>query len=374
VRRSDEQRSNLALLAASLLAHAILLLMFPGIAIPHVKPPVLLIELSPEISAKRARHEPASRPVQGLEPEVPGGIGARSLEPQDGQAAVRKSAPGSNLSPARPTGAAGAAVPKNGPATPNGPVAPVIPGPSSDATDVANPQPRVVPNSPQSVPVPPKHDTPKQDTAKPAPPAAQPDAPPQSRPADKPSQPDAQPQGRPDQQGAPGVGKPGPETRKPDNTPNKGNGSGPSPDPGDGSGNTPGAPDNNGPEGRTAPDFGTPAIPAGPGAGELAILGSYGDHCMEEIRKQARNPERAREQFKDKKDNWGTVSFEFEVSKSGKLLDVRVISDGGFAPFGQEVEEATRVASRYFGGWSKYGTVASVESWTFKRKLKFPLY
>jgi TonB family protein len=95
---------------------------------------------------------------------------------------------------------------------------------------------------------------------------------------------------------------------------------------------------------------------------------------MAQIKKQARNPERARERFRGQNDNWGTVTFEFEVSKAGKLLDIRITNDGGYAPFGEEVEEATRIASRYFGSWSKYGSVVSVDSWTFKRKLKFPLY
>src|SRR5690606_8173575 len=125
---------------------------------------------------------------------------------------------------------------------------------------------------------------PAQDS-KTAPPAAKPEAPQQVRPNNNQNS-DSQPQGRPDQSGAPGIAKPAPETGKQDRNPSHGNGSGPSPDTGDGSGMTPGAPNNQGPEGRTAPDFGAPALPSGPGDGELAILGAYGDHCMEEIKKQ----------------------------------------------------------------------------------------
>lgn len=370
-RRENERRSNAALAGASLLFHLALLMLFPGLAMPQIKPPVLLIELSPNSAIRPVRVDPASKQLLGLDHEVPAGMGARSLDPQDGQAAVRQSAPGSNMNPQRPAGAAGAIVPQHGQAAPSGPVSPQQPGPSSDVTDIVNAQPRVVPDSLQQTTVPPNPQAQDLPDAKPSPPAAQPDQSPQTRPADKPSE--TQPQGRPDQPGAPGIAKPAPETGKQDRNPNQGSGSGPSPDPGDGSGTTPGAPNNQGPEGRTAPDFGAPALPTGPGDGELAILGAYGDHCMNQIKRQARNPERAREHFKGKSD-WGTVTFEFEVSKAGKLLDVRIVNDGGFAPLGAEVEEATRVAAQYFGSWAKYGAVASVDSWTFKRKLKFPLY
>lgn len=372
MQRESERRSNAALALASLVAHLLLLLLFPGVVLPPATPPTLVIRLSQPSPDRTARIADSSKPIQGLEPQVPGGLGARSLDPQDGQAAVRQSAPGSNPHPSRPAGAAGQIVPQNSAPRTAGPVALPQTGPTSDATDIDNPAPRVVPQSPQETAVPPKPEAERED-ARPAPPASKPDTAPSSKPQES-NKPDGPPQGRPDQPGAPGVAKPAPETGKPDSNPNQGQGSGPSPDPGDGSGNTPGAPNNQGPAGRTAPDFGAPAIPAGPGDAELAVLGSYGDHCMNEIKKQARNPERAREKFKGQKDNWGTVSFEFEVSKTGKLLDVRITSDGGYAPFGDEVEEATRIASRYFGGWSKYGVVASVESWTFKRKLKFPLY
>jgi outer membrane biosynthesis protein TonB len=180
--------------------------------------------------------------------------------------------------------------------------------------------------------------------------------------------------GQSTQPSGPGNAKSAPDTAHPAAAPAPGSGSGPSGQPGNGGGRTPGAPAIPAPEGRTAPDFGAPALPAGPGDGELNILDKYGDHCMAEIKKQARNPERAREKWHDAEGTWGTVTFEFEVSSKGKLLDVKIVNDGGFAPLGEEVAEATRVAAQYFGPWSKYGTVAAVSSWTFRRKLKFPLY
>jgi hypothetical protein len=381
------KQRDLALGLGSLLVHVLLLVLLPGLAVPKAQPAPLLIHLiqpdKPE-PAEVTPPEPASKPLLGLDTEVPGGMGARSLEPQDGQAAVRRSSPGSNPHPKKPAGAAGLPVPTSAPAqAPDvaqpAPASEAAPTSEGDTTEVVRP-PRVVKQSPkeQSAPaVPPTPDPKPGAKAKPKRQAANNTAAKSAQAGTaKAKQPKAQPQGRPEETGAPGVAKPAPETGKPDPTPNSGTGSGPSPNPGNGSGNTPGAPDNTGPEGRTAPDFGAPALPKGPGDGELAILGRYGDHCMEEIKKMARNPEQAREKFKGQAGEWGTVTFQFEVTKSGKLLDVRVLNNGGFAPLGEEVEEAVRVCGRTgkFGSWSKYGSVPMVDSWTFKRRLKFPLY
>jgi hypothetical protein len=219
----------------TLVIHAIILALLPGLVMPPVTsvPPPILIDLHP--LPPEARHTPKAPADAGLEPETAGGMHAMSPEPQDGQAPLRKSAPGSNLHPQKPQGA-NPFSPSPSPALPAPPSAnqanqanDVLPLPRAPkpmpaigkpALPAPQPAPPVAPKpSPQPPsPVKPQQIPPSAPSAKPAPskPTQQPGGSPAKPRAgsDKPAQPKSG-GGQSTQPSAPGNAKPAPETSHP---------------------------------------------------------------------------------------------------------------------------------------------------------------
>jgi TonB family protein len=109
---------------------------------------------------------------------------------------------------------------------------------------------------------------------------------------------------------------------------------------------------------------GAPGPPPGPSGYELDLLKDYGDNARRRIRMLARTPERAREQKLK-----GKVKFQFEVSKTGKLLSVKVLDSSGHPVLDEECLEATKVAAPF----GRFPRDVKVESWKFEMTLEFPL-
>ena len=108
-----------------------------------------------------------------------------------------------------------------------------------------------------------------------------------------------------------------------------------------------------------------PVLPAGPSGHELSLLGDYGDGARRKILRLARNPEISREQG-----HAGTVKFAFEIAASGELKHAWIVEGSVYKELDNECLEATRVASLF----GRFPRDVNVSSWTFEMTLKFPLY
>jgi protein TonB len=110
---------------------------------------------------------------------------------------------------------------------------------------------------------------------------------------------------------------------------------------------------------------GPPPAPPGPSAHELSLLGEYGDASLRRILSQARNPE-AR--------GSGTVVFEFEVARDGHLVEVRLVKSSGHQLLDDDVIDATKAA--FNDDWEiiPFPDDITVDSWVFKRSVKYPLW
>jgi TonB family protein len=377
-----ERARNTTLAALSLLAHALAIMLIPGVVAPTALPPVLFVELTApqlELDPPALVERPPARP-EGLL----GGTDARATAPII-DSKVRPDAPKSGKpsgSPARgkpvttkkPAGKASGGGSQTAPqikkpGTSQSGTASQVAGSTkpSEATAVVPPSPVSVTGTQNDVPakVADKPVASDKKSAVDRPSAADSGsqqgsgkAPPQKRDTKPGSGGNKSGEGSGGNAGTPGSNAPaGPDSASP--SPGRADGTG------RGGAGDPGKEPAGGPA--TAPNLGPPDVPAGPGEAELALLDAYGDRCMTKIRQMARNPEVAREQG-----HKGKVKFQFTMSSRGKLLGVSITGSSGFDELDSEVKDATRVALASFG--EKFPAGIGVDKWTFNRSLQFPLY
>jgi TonB family protein len=95
------------------------------------------------------------------------------------------------------------------------------------------------------------------------------------------------------------------------------------------------------------------------------LLKAWGDKARKRIRSQARNSEEGAR---------GTVRFEFDVSRRGRLLDVRLTTSSGYNNLDNDALEATRAAFNEAWEIVPFPDDVSVGKWTFPMDLTYPLY
>lgn len=354
VQRSAQRRREALVLAASLICHAVLLLILPGFA-PQVKPPpVIYVKLTQPLQALGAGPK-ATAPKYAPQPQG-ARVGPLNPDMKKGTAQPAPTAPGKPKPPSQ-TQAKGQAKPALAKPALAKPAAPAKVAPS------AKPPSHIpmLPAKPQAKP-----DTPRVEQGRPAAP---------TKPAAKPQPP------KPSEGGGSGGG----DKRDTGGSAGSGGGAGGSGTPGGGSGGPPsdkepgpggkpgppGAPDQGpaapagNPSGADKPPAGPPPPPPGPSQAELNLLEDYGAKAFKRIKSQARNSEQGVR---------GTVVFEFDVSRKGYLLDVRVVKSSGHNNLDQDVLEAARAAFNEKYEIIPFAKDISVDKWSFRKSIQYPLY
>jgi TonB family protein len=356
LQRTAQRRRDAAVLAASLLCHALLLLVLPGFAAQIKPPPVIYVKLTQPVKALGAGPK-ATAPKYA---PVPQGerVGPLNPDMKKGTAQPAPKAPG-KPKPATKTQAKAQAKPQAKPAI----AKPAVPAKAAPAakTQVHTP---MLPAKPQAKP-----DTPRVEPATPAKPG---------KPAAKPAP------AKPSDSGGSGGG----DKHDTGGSAGSGGGAGGSGTPGGGSGGppsdkepgpggkpgTPGAPDQGpaapagSPGGADKPETGPPPPPPpppGPSQAELNLLEDYGTKAFKRIKSQARNSEQGVR---------GTVVFEFDVSRKGYLLDVRVVKSSGHNNLDQDVMEAARAAFNEKYEIIPFPKDISLDKWSFRKSIEYPLY
>lgn len=127
----------------------------------------------------------------------------------------------------------------------------------------------------------------------------------------------------------------------------------------------PGAPDSGPAMPGGTPQTQPPPEPAGPSQAELDLLDTYGAAALKRIKSQARNSEQGVR---------GTVVFEFEVSRKGYLLDVRIVKSSGHNNLDSDVLEAARAAFNEKHEIIPFPRDVTIDKWAFRKSIKYPLY
>jgi len=365
-RRSEklklQRRRNWITLAASLLIHIVIFLLFPGLVVQSEPTVELLVEIVKPASAAAEKPATAPRTAPDTVPEA-------TPAPAEPDPVVNETEPAAAppVEDAAPQPAADVQEATNPPVE-----QPVTQPPRQDASDIATVQPLkpiVVEESPHQVPQQ-VEDVPVVAEAKPAEekpadkPVEQPKPEPEVQPEPAPVpveevKPQAKPQPKPVEETSPAAD---PQPR-PVDTPSA------KPDPA-----PPAVPEETGSgtdttevtgEDDTAPEEGPPAPPPGPSEHELNLLGDYGDGARLRIRAQARNTEDNAE---------GTVTFEFEVARDGHLVEVKVLRTSGYSSIDNDAIEATRAAFNERAEKIPFPRDLTVASWKFVMSLKYPLW
>lgn len=361
VQRAAQRRRDVLVLTASLICHALLLLILPGFAAQIKPPPVIFVQLTkpmqalgagPKATAPKYAPQPQGARVGPLNPDLKKGTAQPAPTPPG-----KPKPPSKTQAKAQAKPQAKSVLDKPTPAKPAAP-AKVVPS--------AKPPAHIpmLPAKPQAKP-----DTPRVEPGRPAAPA---------KPAAKPQPP------KPSDSGGSGGG----DKRETGGNAGSGGGSGGSGTPGGGSGGPPGdkepgpggkpgppgAPDKGpaapagSPGGTDKPDTGPPPPPPpppGPSQAELNLLEDYGAKAFKRIKSQARNSEQGVR---------GTVVFEFDVSRKGYLLDVRVVKSSGHNNLDQDVLEAARAAFNEKYEIIPFPKDVSVDKWSFRKSIDYPLY
>jgi TonB family protein len=394
----DSARRRFVLLASSVLAHALILILLPGLARPAMSPSRLFVKIVEPRHGGAAYLGPGSPGVPGFdsaagsEAGAAGEQGDSGARQQDGSGDDRTRGYDGAAKQQRPT--AQQQPGDNSPAA----AQPASERCGNDATSVVKSQSASSGGQPENKPATnkPSGKSPQKPEIKPATskPAGKPPAKPEEKPATtKPSgKPPAKPADKPADKPAEGsggqgsdatdveTGKPaegsGPGVNKPQgDAPKKPGGSGgsggDSPNAGGSGGSGSGSGDDssgggNGAEGDGGgPVVGVPAEPPGPSQRELDLLADYGNAALKRIKGQARNPESGGE---------GTVVFEFEVARDGSLVEVSLVDDSGHELLGNDVLEAARAAFNEAHEKIPFPREVKVKRWTFRKSIKYPLY
>lgn len=356
-----ERKRDALLLAGSVLFHIILFLLLPALT----SPVPASMELIVEIVGKPEPEQAGSMGAGGGTSPVAGDVDSASSKPiapgpqHQQQAAGAPKQPQADAKPKDSGGGQPSKPAESHPATTN------------EATAVVPPTPIVVkPVTPPEEKVPPPAETPKAKPEETPPPVQPPKVEPKEKPA--PALPKVKVEDTPPpQEGERDQAQPSPAPDKKEQ-PQPGQGEGAESGSGgeqpggqpSGSGNDSAGADDKG-QGSSGDAAGTPGPPPGPTAAELDLLKDYGDKARKRIRMLARNPERATEQHLK-----GKVTFEFEVSNTGKLLGVKVLRTSSHPVLDEECLDATKVAAPF----GRFPKGVSVKKWKFEMTLEFPLY
>lgn len=348
LQRSAPRRRDVLVLAASLVCHALLLLILPGFTTQAKHPPVLFVKLTQPAKALGAGPK-ASAPKYAPQPQ---GARVGPLNP-DLKKGTAQPAPTPKGKPKPPTQTQAKAQAK-----PQAKTAVAKPAIAAKPVTAAKPPVHtpMLPAKPQAKP-----DTPRVEQAPPAAPA---------KPAAKP------------QPAKPSEGSGGGDQRETGGSAGSGGGAGGTGTPGGGSGGPPGDKEP-GPGGKPGPpgapdkgpaapagspdgtDTGPPPPPPGPSQAELNQLEDYGAKAFKRIKSQARNSEQGVR---------GTVVFEFDVSRKGYLLDVRVVKSSGHNNLDQDVLEAARAAFNEKYEIIPFPKGIKLDKWSFRKSIEYPLY
>ncbi len=358
---SAERRKDALLLAGSMLFHIILFLLLPALTNPVPPKVQLIVEIVDQSKPKLV----GSMGDGGGNSPVAGTADSASNQPAAAGPARDQHAEGA---PEKPR--ADAKPEDSGGGKPAEPAAASPPSPN-DATAVVPPTPVVVkPVEPVEEKIPPPVEKPQVKPEETQAPANPPKVEPKEKPAptvpkvkveDTPQPQEAQkeqpkPSATPDAKQEPQPGQsdgaePGTGGEQPGGQPS-------------GSGDKSGGADDSG-QGSSGDAAGSPGPPPGPSDAELDLLKDYGDKARKRIRMLARNPERAAEQNLK-----GKVTFEFEISNTGKLLGVEVLRTSGHPVLDEECLDATKVAAPF----GRFPKDVKVKKWKFQMTLEFPLY
>lgn len=334
MRRNAEIRRNSLFALVSLVLHAALLLVLPGMAVSRPPVETLFVELNiPQQAVRQAKPTPvAVVEDDALMPPTAASTTPAQTTPEPKP--VAQSAPAAKASAEQPQ------APKVQ-AKPGATAAPAKSAPGNSASDVKltpkQPEQPVAPKSEEKTPV----ENKPADTQGKANPTPQPEA-----------DPEAQPSAGKDSGAAPATAPPvnmpkdGPPAAPPSDNP--------------GTGTKPAEP--TGPQG---PETAAPSPPPGPSKEELALLGAYGDAARKRIKGQARNPEAG---------GGGTVKFEFTVARSGRLVDVKLVESSGYKLLDDDALEAVTVSFNEKHEIIPFPKEVTVSQWTFFMALKYPLW
>jgi len=338
VKRRDPQRSredarrrgrwrDAGIFCGSVAVHLTALLLLPGFTPGQPPPSELYLQLVQGQAGAMSGTLAPPHAVSGGAKSAPPGFTQAAAPANQAPAEPRLVA----AKPPKPTVASAA------PPRPSKPAAkPAASRQSNQATDVVEPAPVIA-----------------------APPRAQPAKP------EQPTPPPAEPAPAPKEQPLPkGAEQPGPATAPP-SPPAAPSGAQPAAPGGSSGGAAPGGGGQSQGDGGSAGPPPPPPPPPGPSPHELDLLKAWGDKARKRIRSQGRNSEEGAR---------GTVRFEFDVSRRGRLLDVRLTKSSGYNNLDNDALEATRAAFNEAWEIVPFPDDVSVDKWTFPMDLTYPLY